>query len=342
MSMSEKRKDLLILAGVGFLMVMVTLTLREVANRPMSYSDFPRGVSEGSITFLVENGDSGEEIARNLEKEGVISSWQTFFRLALSDTRAQRIAPGSYLIEKKIPASLALEQLLDIERIQGLITLRDGVRLSEVVSILEKNDYPGVGRAIRDAVIPEPFTLRDPEGFFYPAKYSFGSEFETMDVIKAFIARFQSAMKGVDWEGSDTYSPDQLLIIASLIEAEGTPDVFEKVSRVIHNRLQKGMPLQLDSTVHYIQNSRGNIALSLNETKINSPYNTYQRRGLPPGPIGSPTRAAVDAAISPAEGEWLYFITVAPSDTRFTSSYDEFLRWKALYRENYRNGAFDD
>ena len=342
MNLREKGKNAIILSGVAIFMIITTLLLREIANRPISYSDFPVGVSEGSVTFIVDNGDSGEEIARNLEREGIISSWQIFFRLALDDERAKRIAPGAYRIDKRIPALSALEQLLDIDRIQGLITLRDGVRLSEVIGILKENGYRGIDSAIGAFEIPAPFTFDNPEGFFYPAKYSFSPDTSTEEVLRAFGKRFETAMQGIDWEGADSLTPNEILVLASLIEAEGTPDVFRKVSRVIQNRLQKGMPLQLDSTVHFIQNSRGNIALSLDETRIESPYNTYQRRGLPPGPIGSPTRSAVEAALNPASGDWLYFITVAPLDTRFTSSYEEFLDWKVLYRENYRNGAFND
>jgi UPF0755 protein len=75
---------------------------------------------------------------------------------------------------------------------------------------------------------------------------------------------------------------------------------------------------------------------------MKSAYNTYLNRGLPPGPIGSPTRSAILAAVEPEQGDWLYFITVAPQDTRFTRSYEEFLDLKKLYRENYRNGLFDN
>lgn len=339
---AEYRKNTVVLFCVAVLMVIATLGLREIANRPVTYSDFPEGAGQGNIIFVVENGDSGEEIARNLEEEGVIASWQLFFRLALSDDRAGRIAPGSYLLDSKIPAALAFEQLLDIDRIQGLITLRDGVRLREVVSLLKRRGYEDVEEVLRQVVLPKPFSLKTAEGFLYPAKYSFEPNTSTSEVLSSFISRFESAMQDLDWSSNNGFSPNEILTMASLIEAEGTPDVFQQVSRVIHNRLKIGMPLQLDSTVHYIQNSRGDIALSLNETKIDNPYNTYQSRGLPPGPIGSPTRAAVDAALNPAEGDWLYFITVAPGDTRFTDSYEEFLDWKAIYRENYRNGLFDD
>jgi UPF0755 protein len=153
-------------------------------------------------------------------------------------------------------------------------------------------------------------------------------------------ARFQESTSDFLWKYEE-FGPDELLIIGSLIELEGTPDVFSKVARVIYNRLSRGMKLQFDSTIHYIKNERGNIALSFAETKIDSKYNTYLYQGLPPGPIGSPSRAAIQAALTPANGDWLYFVTVLPGETRFTSSYDEFLKFKAEYKRNYRNGAFE-
>lgn len=334
-----RRSDVGVLAVVAILLAVVTVGLREIANAPRTFEDFPIGVSTGETLVVIEKGDSGEEIARELEEKGVIASWERFFQLAITDPRAGRIAPGTYEIDRKIPVSLALEQLLDLDRVQGLIVLRDGVRLSEVVRILNGNGYEDIAEVLNEIRVPEPFTLESVEGFLYPAKYSFAPGTGTKEIFATFIERFERAMSDITWDGEN---PDRVLIIASLVEAEGTPDVFGRVARVILNRLDRGMPLQLDSTIHYIQNSRGSIALSLEETEIDSPYNTYRNRGLPPGPIGSPTRAAVNAVLSPAEGDWTYFITVAPMDTRFTASYKEFLAWKQLYRENYRKGLFDD
>ena len=130
------------------------------------------------------------------------------------------------------------------------------------------------------------------------------------------------------------------LTIASLIQAEGDPQDFNKISRVIYNRLKIGMPLQLDTTVQYVLKKRGSVFLSTKSTLINSPYNTYKRYGLPPGPIGNPGIAAMKAALAPAEGDWLYFITVKPGETRFTKSHDEFLIWKNEYQKNLQAGAF--
>jgi UPF0755 protein len=131
------------------------------------------------------------------------------------------------------------------------------------------------------------------------------------------------------------------MVIASLVQTEGTPDVFGKVSRVINNRLEKRMPLQFDSTVHYALERRGEIRVSLVDTKVKNRYNTFVYPGLPPGPIGSPTKPAIDAALNPEVGNWLYFVTVKPFDTRFTNSYDQFLEWKAEYKRNFKEGLFE-
>ena len=80
--------------------------------------------------------------------------------------------------------------------------------------------------------------------------------------------------------------------------------------------------------------------LSTKSTLINSPYNTYRRYGLPPGPINNPGAAALDAAVNPSDGKWLYFITVAPGDTRFTDTLSQFNEWKAIYKKNLKAGKF--
>jgi UPF0755 protein len=155
------------------------------------------------------------------------------------------------------------------------------------------------------------------------------------------VDRFSDEVMGQELlAAKGKYSPAQLLTIASLIQAEGGAGDFYKVSRVIRNRLEISMPLQLDATVHYVKKLRGEIFLSTNSTLIKSPYNTYRNYGLPPTPIGNPGSEAIAAALKPAAGDWLYFITVAPGDTRFTRSHDEFLTWKALFVKNRKAGAF--
>jgi UPF0755 protein len=196
-----------------------------------------------------------------------------------------------------------------------------------------------VSKAMKSVELPPGFKTL--EGLLFPAQYSFEEKTSAESAVSAMIDRalVEISNSGIS-AGSGKYSPQQLLIIASIIQAEGEPKDFGKVSQVIRNRLKIGMPLQMDSTVHFIQKLRGDIFLSTKSTLIKSDYNTYRKYGLPPGPIGNPGADAMSAAVNPEAGDWLYFITVAPSDTRFTSSLDQFNIWKAEYKKNLRAGVF--
>jgi UPF0755 protein len=193
--------------------------------------------------------------------------------------------------------------------------------------------------ALKNVSLPTGFTRT--EGLLFPAQYSFAKGSTALFAIQAMVDRgaLEVQKSGIT-EATGKYSASQLLTIASIIQAEGKTQDFTKISRVIRNRLEKGMPLQMDSTVNYIKKRRGAIFLSTASTLLKSPYNTYRNYGLPPGPIGNPGSDALDATMNPAIGDWIYFITVAPSDTRFTNNFEEFNGWKAIYKKNLRAGLF--
>ena len=324
--------------------VLVIYLLSIIKSGPNTAADFDCSSDPGqqSASIDVASGETGLEIARELFEKDVIASSEVFFRLAVTDPKAALIAPGVHIIDTQICAQTALEQLLDSKRIAGLIAVAEGAWVSEVKKLFTKAGYPQdeVKAAFANADVPKPFTQL--EGLLFPAQYSFAQGTEADVALKEMIARgLAEVVKAGFLSESSKYSPQQLLTIASIIQAEGGDGDFTKVSRVIYNRLRIGMPLQMDSTVHFIMESRGNIFLSTKSTMINSPYNTYRKYGLPPGPIGNPGREAMKAALSPAPGDWLYFITVAPQDTRFTNSLEEFNTWKAIYKKNLRAGKFE-
>jgi UPF0755 protein len=129
-------------------------------------------------------------------------------------------------------------------------------------------------------------------------------------------------------------SPHDAVVVASLVQAEARRvGDMAKVASVIYNRLGDGMRLQLDSTLHYAADSRGEVVASDDLRAINSPYNTYRRAGLPPTPIDSPGRSALQAALSPAATDYLYFVTVnlRTGDTRFASTFEAHTRNTDLY-----------
>ena len=340
---SLESSALLRLVTAGIFLVLVTLSLRELNSAPENAPDFEAGYAGEEVIVEILSGESGSEIGRKLESLSVVKSSAAFFRVAVADTRSQRIAPGEHRIETQIPAKTALEQLLDLTRIPNLIVVRDGQRLSETSESIIKFGIlrAELEKSIRTFSPPKMFKTKNIEGFLYPAQYSFNKSVDSDEIVSAMLKRFSSATKDLNWKNERDLTPFEVMVIASLVQTEGTPDVFGRVSRVIYNRLEKRMPLQFDSTVHYALGRRGEIRVSLNDIKVKSRYNTFIYPGLPPGPIGSPTKAAIDAALNPEAGNWLYFVTVKPSDTRFTNSYDQFLEWKSEYKRNFKAGLFE-
>jgi len=329
--------------GAGIFILFFTLTLRALNGGVTQAPDYLPGEAGTEVLVEVIPGESGSQIGNKLENLDVVKSSLAFFRVAVADERATRIAPGEHLLETRIPAQQALDQLLDPKRIPNLIKVRDGARWNEIRELLINFglEIPDIDKAYKDQKLPEPFAGFELEGFLYPAQYSFNKGVTAEKIVGDMVEKFDWITRDLTWKANQEFSPYQLMIIASLIESEGTPDIFGKVARVIYNRIEIGMPLQFDSTVHYALNRRGEIRVSLQETKVQSKYNTFIYRGLPPTPIGSPTKAAITAALNPLQGNWLYFVTVKPGETRFTNSYDEFLLWKAEYKRNFRAGLFE-
>lgn len=288
--------------------------------------------TEKNVSIDVSEGELGLQIAKELHEKGVTASITSFYQLAIAEPKSLQIAPGTHLLNLKISARQALDQLLDPKRNVGLISIIEGTWRSEIVEKMKSVGYTGVDEAFSKLTIPSGFSAT--EGIYFPAQYSFAKGTSAKSALQAMVNRFLKESTSIGLKNLNE------LTIASLIQAEGDPKDFAKISRVIYNRLKIGMPLQLDTTVQYILKKRGSVYLSTKSTLINSPYNTYKRYGLPPGPIGNPGLAAMKAALNPAKGDWLYFITVKPGDTRFTKSHDEFLIWKEEYLKNLKNGAF--
>jgi UPF0755 protein len=333
------------LSLAGIVILAFTFGLREINQTGGGYANFPDRIisnTEKSVLISIPTGATGAEIAKILQAAGVVASAESFFRAAVANPKAASIAPGTHSLTLKISGKTALEQLLDPKRITDLIKITEGSWNSEVFAqmMATKNWSENPVKSAKQVVLPEGITAL--EGVLFPAQYSFGEGTSQVAALQSMVNRFKNAISAIDFvDPAGKLSTQQLVTVASLVQAEGDTKDFAKISRVIRNRLASGMPLQFDSTVHYLKNTRGQIFLSNKSTKLKSPYNTYQNYGLPPAPIGNPGLAALKAAIAPAEGDWLFFITVAPGDTRFTKSFSEFNSWKSLYQKNREAGAFE-
>jgi UPF0755 protein len=333
------------LIAAGLVIALFTFSLFLVRSQSSSAPDFEtvqsvQGLQE--VTVEIPDGATGSQIASILFESGVVKSSQAYFRVAVGDVRSQKVAPGSHRLTLKISARQALDQLLDPDRIPNLIRVAEGAWKSEVQNAFISYGFTKqeVSKAFSSLKLPQGFS--NSEGLIFPAQYSFPRGTSAQSAAQSMIDRFSDDLYAKKLlQGNKDFSAKQLLTIASIVQAESTNEDFSKVARVIYNRLRIGMPLQMDSTVHFIMQARGDIFLSRKSTTLNSPYNTYRKFGLPPGPICSPSSDAIKATLEPIKGDWLYFITVAPGDTRFTASFDEFSEWKVEYTQNRKAGAFN-
>jgi len=300
------------------------------------------GEGYGSVTIEVSPNDTVTEIANTLVKDGVVKTVSAFTDAARYNNKAQDIQPGVYKLNLHMSATSALTLLLDPHSLVGArITIPEGSKLSTVESIIASKTQ--ISAAQIETALQNPTGLGLPdyakgnaEGFLFPATYNTTSSTTATSLLTQMVDKFGVVTSGLHLaEGAKklNLTPYQVVIIASLIEAEvKRPQDYAQVAEVIDNRLRKGMKLQLDSTVNYALGTSKPF-LTQSDLKTESPYNTYVITGLPPAPINSPGEAALKAALNPATGDLLYFVTIDPAtgETVFTNSESTFedLRRKA-------------
>ncbi|WP_327351547.1 endolytic transglycosylase MltG [Streptomyces sp. NBC_01304] len=216
----------------------------------------------------------------------------------------------------------------DADKQSESLLIPEGWRAGQVYAAIEKALGAPPGTAKKAAVglkLPGEAS-GNPEGYLFPATYPIGKQSTPASVLSYMVntanQKFGTGQVAAG-AGRNAVSVYQTVTIASIVQAEAENEKdMGKVARVVYNRLDRGMPLQMDSTINYALN-RSTLDTTAADTKLKSPYNTYERMGLPPTPIANPGEAAVKAAISPPAGDWLYFVTVKPGDTRFTADYAE-------------------
>ncbi|MFJ3672776.1 endolytic transglycosylase MltG [Streptomyces sp. NPDC090106] len=226
------------------------------------------------------------------------------------------------------------------------LVIPEGWRASQIYTAVDKALERPAGttrKALAKADLKLPNDAEgNPEGYLFPATYPLEDK-TTPESLLSFMAatankKFNGApiAAGAQRNAMNVY---QAVTIASIVQAEAASKAdMGKVARVVFNRLERGMPLQMDSTINYALN-RSTLKTSDADTRIDNPYNSYQRMGLPPTPIDNPGEEALRAAISPTPGDWLYFVTVKPGDTRFTASYEEHLRNVAEFNAVQKKSA---
>jgi UPF0755 protein len=318
----------------GLLYVAVTRAIGFLDTRLDGPEDYA-GNGHGSVQVTVRPGETATDIAGTLVDKGVVKSVGAFTSAAAAHPEGDTIQPGVYSLREEMSADSALALLLNADsRVEVEVTVPEGLTTDEIVAAVARDT--DIAPAELEAVLDRPRLLDLPpyakgqeDGYLFPASYTIGPGTTAREMLRLMVDRFEQAAADVDLEaGAERLglSPHDLVTVASLVEAEASrPGDFGKVARVIYNRLDAGIALQLDSTVHYIVGSSGEVYTTEEQRKIDDPYNTYKYPGLPPGAIGAPGEAALEAALHPTPGRWLYFVTVNPETgkTLFTRSLRE-------------------
>ena len=314
-----------------------------------SPEDYP-GPGKGTVQFEVQDGDTIHRMGDNLEEAGVVKSAEAFTDAASEEPEATGIQVGWYEMKKEMKASDALAILIDTDnRISNVVTVPEGLRVTAMVDLLaERTDFSKkqLNAAVKDTEalgLPD-YADGNPEGYFFPATYELGPKTTAKSLLKQMVDRWKQAAKEHKLEKGAAelgYSPGEVMIVASLVEAEASRDEdFGKVSRVIYNRLADPTGptvgrLELDATIAYGLGYNPGVALTEEQLKKDTPYNTRIRKGLPPTPIEAPGDKAIEAALNPTDGPWLWYATVdlSTGETTFTDDYDEFLGFRDEFRE---------
>lgn len=279
------------------------------------------GQGVAPVVVTIPKGSTISAIADILVQADVVKTTKAFTREAAANADSGKIQAGRYNLMTQIPAKTALAMLLDPKNlVHNRMTLRDGQRLSQAVTAMSKasgvptKDFDKALKDWKKLGLPG-WAKRGAEGFVFPDTYELPDKPTATSVIKLATSQFNTVADAIGFQDGATalkYSPYQVLTLASIIEKEAGPNDADraKIARVFYNRLAQGMKLQSDATVAYANNITGRVATTAQERALKSPYNTYYVKGLPAGPITSPSKKSMEAALQPADGNWLYFMVV--------------------------------
>jgi UPF0755 protein len=339
---------LAVLVGGGYLAYSYGLAaLKDRLSGPEDYT----GTGTGQVVVEVKDGDAATDIGTTLLDKGVVKSVEAFTDAARQDPKSVGIQVGFYKMKKQMSAESALAVLVDPQnRSRSVVTIPEGYTLDQIVATLAKKTEFSKKQFTRVLDDPSsiglpPYAKGNAEGFLFPATYELPPNSTPRSILTMMVQRWDQAAQDADLEGAARqlgYTPQQLMVVASLVEAESNRDEDRgKVARVIYNRLETSKTdklLQIDATVNYGIGRNLGVGLTTDDLKVDSPYNTYRNPGLPPTPIEAPGDAAIEAAAHPTEGPWIYYVTVnlRTGETKFTESYDTFLKYKAEFKEYCR------
>jgi UPF0755 protein len=313
--------------------------------------DYEEGIAEGEALVTVVSGDTGATISTTLHEAGVTKTPEAFYEYLVDTGQNPPFVPGVFKLQQKMTSEAALAALMDpASKLENSALLREGLTVEQSISILSES--LGIPLEDFEAAVADPGAYGVPvdpeiaaaggqplEGWLFPAMYTFDPGVTAKDVIGTLVTRTMTSLGDAGVPEADRH---KILTIASIIQREGRAADFDKVSRVIQNRLspdneQTFGKLEMDSTAQYGYGEMHDGTASSSQEALDdpNPWNTYYHTGLPIGPIANPGDEAINAAMHPADGPWFYFVTwnMDTGETIFSSTYSEHQRGIAKWEE---------
>ena len=332
---------LVLVGGAGFVVWSVFGGLFSGSGGEETVQDYP-GPGSGEAQVVVASGDTGGAIGQTLVDAGVVATTKAFTSAYAANPAATGIQPGTYTLQLEMKASDAVNALLDpANRVSNRVTIPEGYTAQQIYQRV----YEVTGITVEDlqAAAADPAAIGLPaeaggnvEGWLFPATYEVEPGSSAASVLTQMVGRTTALLtsKGVAQDQWET-----VLNKASIVEREGKLDEDRaKMARAIQNRLDIEMPLQIDAINAYglgIPGTELTYADTSQAQPPYNPYNSYKLAGLPPTPIANPGEVSIDAVLNPADGPWLFWVTVNldTGETKFAETYDEHKENEAQLRE---------
>lgn len=335
------------LVAIAIVAALIAIGSIAIANRTQIRDGFEQligndfsGNGHGSVQVVIAAGDTGEIVALKLEEAGVVKSFRTTYKMILSQNPI--FHPGTYRLALEQSSASAIAALTSgSASIIEKVVVKEGMRLNAIIKLI--SDKTGLDKSELTELANDlslwglPAEAPSLEGYLFPATYTFSPDVTAKQALMSMRSRMNEEIEKFQIPASKVH---KVLTMAGLIQKEARLEAdFYKVSRVFSNRLAKGMKLQSDATVSYGTNGT-TVSTSAAQRADDNPYNTYLHAGLPAGPISSPGSVAIDAALNPVAGDWIYFcaVNLATGETVFSSTYAQHeiavAQWRAWMKEN--------
>ncbi len=303
------------------------LTIYGLYQNLQNWSKTPGGKGTEMTVFMVKAGQGVHQTARQLFTQGIITDVSKFKWLARLTKKDKKIKAGEYLLSPAMTPSMLLSTMADGKVRLHRVTIPEGFNLKQIAEAVEKAGFETQDNFLKAANNPDllkesKLETESFEGYLFPDTYFFPKGTKSKTIILTMVKRLRSVFSP-EWQTRAEklgLNMHKVLTLASIIEKE-TGDLSEMgvISSVFHNRLKKKMRLESDPTVIYgIKDYDGNIKKK--HLLTHTPYNTYRIKGLPPGPIASPGKAAIKAALFPETTKYLFFVSKKDTTHQFSTN----------------------